>query len=115
MIDVYVQRFFRKHDQEADHWANLGAEGQRKLLDTMEIILKHGRRCEACGDGSSKISGRSGCGVAIKGVDRKKWIAISKIAVPLGIGTARTADVVGVCVLTGIMDFVLNNLASVRL
>ena len=29
-------------------------------------------------DGSSKINDRSGCGVVIKGVDRNKWITISK-------------------------------------
>ena len=46
-------------------------------------------------DGSSKINGRSCCGVVIKGVDRNKWITISKIAVPLGISTAMAAEVVG--------------------
>ena len=35
-------------------------------------------------------------------------MTISKIAVPLDIGTAMTAERVGVCVLTGILDLVLN-------
>ena len=30
-IDVYVKHIFREHNQEADYWANLGAEGQRKI------------------------------------------------------------------------------------
>ena len=32
MIDDYVQHVFREHDQEADHWASLGAERQRKIV-----------------------------------------------------------------------------------
>ena len=30
-IDDYVKHIFRKHNQEADHLANLGAEGLRKI------------------------------------------------------------------------------------
>ena len=44
--------------------------------------------------GSSKNNGRKGCGVVIKGVGRDKWIALSKIAVALGTGTAMVAEVV---------------------
>ena len=51
-------------------------------------------------DGSTKCDGRSGCGVVVKGGDRNKWIVVSKIAVPLGICVARTAEVVGNCVRT---------------
>ena len=29
-IDGNVKHIFREHSQEADHWANLGAEAQRK-------------------------------------------------------------------------------------
>ena len=65
-------------------------------------------------DGSSKINDRSGCGVVIKGVDRNKWITISKIAEPLSIGTTIIAEVVGVCVLTGIVDLVLNKSLSMK-
>ena len=49
-------------------------------------------------DGSSKINGRSGCEVVIKGVDRDRWITITQIAVPWGIGTAMATEVMGVCV-----------------
>ena len=48
-IDDYVKHIFREHNQEADHCANLGTEGQRQLLLTKETILKDGRRCEASG------------------------------------------------------------------
>ena len=46
--------------------------------------------------------------VFINGVDRNMWMTISKIAVPLDIGTALIAEVVGVCVFTGILYLVLN-------
>ena len=29
-IDDYAKHIFQEHNQEADHWANLGAEGHRK-------------------------------------------------------------------------------------
>ena len=52
--------------------------------------------------------GRSGCGVLIKGVDRDRWITISRIAEPLKACTAMAAEVVGVSVLlSGTLDLVL--------
>ena len=65
-------------------------------------------------DGSYKVNGGSGSGVVVEGVDTNKWITISKIAVPLGIGTAMTAEMVGLCVLTCILDFVLNKSLSMK-
>ena len=50
-------------------------------------------------DGSSKDNSKSGFGVAIKRVDRSRWVTISEIAVPLKDGTAMAAEVAGVCVL----------------
>ena len=58
-------------------------------------------------DGSTKTNGRIGCGVVIPGVDSDTWITINKIAVFSRMCTAMAAEVVGVCVLTGIMDFAL--------
>ena len=55
--------------------------------------------------GSAKDNGESGCGVVIKGVDRERWVTISKFVVPLKAGTA---IVMGVCVLTEIPDQVFN-------
>ena len=81
---------------EADHLANLGAEGQRKIIVDKGNNTERWKAVKGVWDGSSKNNGKSCCGV------RAKWITISKIAVPLGIGTAMAADVV-VCVLSGIL------------
>ena len=59
-------------------------------------------------DGSCKDNWKSGCGVVIKGVDRERWVMISIIAVLLKVGTAMTAEMMGVCVLTGILDLVFH-------
>ena len=65
-------------------------------------------------DGSFKDNRNCGCGVVIKGVDRGRWVTISKIAVPLKVGTAMAAEVAGVCVLTEILDLVFNNSLCVQ-
>ena len=39
-----------------------------------------------------------------KGVDRDTRVTISRLAVPLKVGTGVAAEVAGVCVLTGILD-----------
>ena len=65
-------------------------------------------------DGSSKDSGKSACGVVIKGVDRDNWVTISRIAVPLSAGTAMAAEGMGVCVLTEILDLVFNKCLIVQ-
>ena len=44
--------------------------------------------------------------MVIKGVDRGRWETLSKTAVPLNVGTAMAADVVGVCFLMGIRDLI---------
>ena len=43
-----------------------------------------------------KDSGKGVCGVVIKGVDKDRWVTISRIAVPLKAGTAMAAEVTGV-------------------
>ena len=46
----------------------------------------------------------------------KKWVTISKIAVPLKVGTATAAEMmcVCVCVLTGILDLVFHKCLCVQ-
>ena len=44
-------------------------------------------------DGSSKNNGRSDCGIVIEGVDKDTWVTLSKVAVPMGVGTAMAAKV----------------------
>ena len=42
-------------------------------------------------------------------------MTISRVAVPLEVGTAMAAEVVRVCVLTGILDLVFNQSLCVRI
>ena len=46
--------------------------------------------------------------MVIKGIDRDRWVAVSKNAVPLKDGTAIAAELIGVCVLTETLDLVFN-------
>ena len=101
-----MKHIFREHNQEADHWANMGAEGQNKIIVGKGKNTENWKAVRCFWDGSTKTYGRSVCGVVIKGVDRDKWITISTLAVPLRMCTAM-AEVVGASVLTGIMDLVL--------
>ena len=43
-----------ENNQEADHWARKGAQGQRKLSSPEEMIPQHGKRYEASGMEASK-------------------------------------------------------------
>ena len=76
-----MKHIFREHNQEADHWANLGAEGQRKITAEKGNSTENWKVVRGFGDGSIKTNGGSGCGVLTKGVHGGKWITISKIAV----------------------------------
>ena len=44
-----------------------------------------------------KTTVKSGCGVVLEGVDSYCWVTISRIPVPLRVGTAMAAKVMGVC------------------
>ena len=104
-----MKHVYREHNQEADHWANSGAQGQRKIvLDTCDKCdnSETWKAVKGPWDGRIKKQCKSVCGVVIKGVDRERWVTISKIAVPLKVGTAVAAEVAGVCVLTGILDLI---------
>ena len=54
-IDNFVKHVYREHNQEADHWANIGAgtEGER-LMFIEEMIPQHGKRYVASGMEASK-------------------------------------------------------------
>ena len=69
-----------------------------------EATARGGRRCENSGTVATKKDGTCGCGIVIKGVERKKWIRISKIAVPLEVCSGLSA---GACIMTGILNLVL--------
>ena len=104
-IDDYVKHIFRERNQEADHQANLGAEGQRKITVDKGNITQNWTAAK-------KTDGRSCCGVVIKGVDRDKWM--SEVAVPLETSTAMAAEVVGASGVTGILDLVLQKNLSME-
>ena len=87
-------------DQEADHWANMGAQGRRKIVIDRREESTVWKATRGLWDGSFKDNGRSGCGIVVKGVDREKWVTITKIALPLKASATMAAEVVGVCVLT---------------
>ena len=103
-IGDYVKHTFSEHNQEADHLASLGADGTRKI--TVEESGNHERwkAVREFWDGSNKKDGTCGCGIVIKGVERKKWITIRKIAVPLEVCSGLSA---GACIMTGILNLVL--------
>ena len=46
--------------------------------------------------------------MVIKGVDKEKWVTISKVAVPLKICTAMAAEMMGVCLLMSVLNLILN-------
>ena len=97
---------FREHNLEADHWANLGAEGQRTVIVDRSGNTETGKAVKGFWDGLSKDNGKSGRGVVIKGVDRNTWVPISRIALPLRVSAAMASAAMGVCVLTEILDLV---------
>ena len=92
--------------------------GQHWCTRTKEIVLGDveggWRAVKGYWDGSFNDNGIIGCGVVIKGVDRERWVTISRIAVPLKVGTTMAAEVAGVCVLTGILVLVLNKCLCVQ-
>ena len=106
MIDDYVNHIFREHNQEADHLANLGVKGQRKITVDKGDNTENWKAVRGFWDGSKKTGGRCGCGIVIKGVDRDKWIIISNIAGARRTCTAMASEVVGASVLTGVLDLV---------
>ena len=85
-----MKHVFREHNQEADHWANIGAQRQRKIVFDRRNNSGTWKAVKGDWDGRFKDNGKSRCGVVIKGIDRDKWVTISKIAIPLivGVGTA---------------------------
>ena len=103
-IDDDVRYIFREHNQEADHWANVGVKGEKKLLLTEVIIQRHGRQSKDFGIAVA----RSGCGAVSKGCAREERVTTTENAVPSKIRTAKTAEMMGVCVLTGILDLMFN-------
>ena len=100
-IDDFVQHNCREHYQEADHWADIGAQGKRNI-DIWFLGWKLQRRWE------ERLRDRD------QRVARETRVTISKIAVPLKVGAFMAAEVIGVCVLTSVLDLILCKSLSVQ-
>ena len=71
-VDSSVNHVYRDHNQEADHWANLGAQGPRKIVIDRRDDPTTWKAVRGFWDGIFKDNGRSGCGIDQR-VDREKW------------------------------------------
>ena len=65
-------------------------------------------------DGSAQDNGKSVCGVAIKGINGDRWVTISRVEELLKVGTAMAAEMMGVCVLTEILDLIFNKCQCIQ-
>ena len=55
----HVKQIFREHNQEADHWANLGPEGQRKVFVDRSSNSETWKAVKGFWDVSAKDNGKS--------------------------------------------------------
>ena len=113
-IDNFLEHVNREHNQEADHSASTGAQGRRNTDIYRKDDPATWKAIRGVWDGCVKDIGKSGCGIVIKGMDREKWVAISKIAVLLKVGASMAAEVGGVCVLTSVLDLIIGKNLSVQ-
>ena len=54
MIHNCVKHIFREHNKEADHWANVGAEGQRKVVIDRKSDAETWKAVKRLWDGNGK-------------------------------------------------------------
>ena len=66
----------REHHQEADHMANLGAEGGTHVIvvEGLEKLRELGKRHDDTGTEAKHECGSSGCGVLTETVHRGNWM-----------------------------------------
>ena len=95
--EYQVKHIVGKHNQEADHLANMGAG--RMVTVEKERTMKNWKAVRGFWEGRTKSYGESRCGNVIKGVDRDKRITISKVAVPLEACADRSAEATVVSIL----------------
>ena len=99
----------KKEDCQPHHCAKVGVERHRKVVIDRKSDADTWKAIKEFRDGTCRNTEKSGCGVVIRLVDTERWVTISRIAVPLKIGTTMAAEMMGVCVLTGILDLVVHN------
>ena len=73
-----------------------------------EAIPKSRKPSKVSGTEVVKISKKVDVVWSLKEVDREKWVAISKVALPLRVCTAMAADMTGECLLIGVLNLILN-------
>ena len=65
-LTSFVKHVYREQNQEADHWANIGAQGRRKTVNRQTKCFRNMEgRYGASGMEASKDNGRSGRGIVI--------------------------------------------------
>ena len=94
-IDNFVKHVYREQNQEANHWADTGAQGRRKLDIFWKNVPTTWKAIRGFWNGSFKDNNKSDFKIVIKGVDRQKLVTISKIAVFLKVSAAMARVVVG--------------------
>ena len=113
-IDSFVNHVYRGHNQKADHWVKNATRGNGKLVIDRRDATTTWKAVRGFWHGSFEDNDRSGCGIVIKGVDRGKWVTISKIAIPVKADAAMAAEIAGVCVLASILDLIFCKCLSVQ-
>ena len=113
-ISILTTSWIITTDQEADHWANIGAQRKQKNNHRQTRRYRDLEGDTLLGWKLLKDSGRNGCGIVINGIDKEKWVTRNKIAIPLKVCTTMTAEIVGVCVLTNVLDLILCKCLSVQ-
>ena len=71
-VDNIVQHVCREHNQEADHWDDIGAQGRRKIDIYRKNDTTTWEAIRGFCDGSFKDDGKSGCGIVTKGSRQTK-------------------------------------------
>ena len=57
-IDDFVEHVHRERNQEADHWANIGSQGQRKIVLDRYDNSEKWKAVKGCWHGSFKDNGK---------------------------------------------------------
>ena len=77
-----MKHIFREHNQEADHWANVGAGVKKEIVVDKGSKTEKWKAVKGFWDGSCKDNGRRKCGVIVKGVDKENGSRSAKLRYP---------------------------------
>ena len=88
-------------------------EAGRRNISKGKTHLQHGKRYVVSGMEASKTMARAAAESLSKGWTQT-WVTISWTAVPLKVGAPMAAEVLVVCLLTGVLDLILCKSFSVQ-